>query len=99
MGCLIPTWAGTVGACIDNGVIVKRYCERCQRRHPVDLAAMKAAHGADYWLWDRRTPCPYCGGMLPFMFSPGSTTPTTPMISTNRHDVARSARIRAQQEG
>lgn len=96
MGCLIPTWCETVGDCIEHGVIIKRYCENCQRRNPVDLIEMAIELGPDYWLWDRRTPCPYCGRMLPFMFTPGKSTPTTPMLSTNPRDVARSARMRAE---
>lgn len=95
MGCLIPTWCETVGDCIENGVEVRRYCEECQRRKPVDLIEMAREVGVDYWLWDRRTPCDYCGRMLPFMFTRSRSTPTRPMISTNKHDVARSERMRS----
>lgn len=99
MGCLIPTWCETVGDCLDNGVTLKRYCERCMKRMATSLLDLLADKGPDYWLWDRREPCPGCGAMLAFMFTPGGTTPTTPMISTNKHDIARSARIRAEQDG
>lgn len=98
MGCLIPTWCETVGDCLEHGVIVKRYCERCMKRMATSLLDLLADHGADYWLWDRREPCPTCGLGLIYMFTPGPTTPTQPMISTNPRDVARSARIRAEQD-
>lgn len=95
MGCLIPTYCETIGDCIENGMDVRRYCEVCMRKTPTDLLELAHEHGVDYWLWDRRTPCDYCGRMLAFLFSSSPSTPARPMISTYRHDVARSARIRA----
>lgn len=95
MGCLIPTWAETLGDCIQHGVLVSRFCEPCMRRKPTDLMELAREHGPEWWMWDRRTPCGHCGRGLVFMFTRSASTPTTPMISTNRHDVARSERMRS----
>ncbi len=95
MGCLIPTYAETVGDCLESQTRVVRYCERCRRSPKVDLLEMARQEGPFYWLWDRRTPCPHCGLMLSYLFSSGAGTPVRPMISTWVHDVDLSRRMRS----
>jgi hypothetical protein len=95
MGCLIPTWCETVGDALENGVSVTTYCEVCQHRSPPSLLDLARDYGVDYWLWDRRFPCDRCGRELILLFTRRPSTPKRPMISTNRHDVARSERMRS----
>lgn len=52
-----PVFYRTVGAMLDQGVIVRAGCARCDSIFDVDLRAIVARRGRDYSLIDREITC------------------------------------------
>lgn len=78
MAAIIPTWAQTVGAMVENGTHVQVACTRCQEWQVVDLAKLLALKGPEYSLINRRCRCrltPGCPGWNRFHYLHGVIRP------------------------
>jgi hypothetical protein len=77
----IPSWAATVGAMKHSGCEVMACCAECGFKvKPLPLDPIIARRGADFSLFDKRSPCPNkkCRGTVFFMYSGGAGTPYRP---------------------
>ena len=81
-------WQGTLEQMRRHGTRLAQTCitKDCRRWAPLHIDELIEDHGPDLMLWDRRWPCPACGGKTHFMASPGPSTPFRPLLTGNLAD-------------
>lgn len=57
MAAIIPSWAQTIGAMVENKVEVQVTCSRCECMKDITLHKLLAIKGPDYSLVNRRCRC------------------------------------------
>lgn len=76
-------WQGTLAQMARAETRLAQCCTAadCRRWALLNLDGLIREHGPDFMLWDRRPPCPACGGKTHYMASPGPSTPYRPLLS------------------
>lgn len=78
----VMRWQSTLGDMKLYGSSVIRSCTPCGVWGEVDLDHMAdLLGGPEMTLWDCRPPCPFCGGPMLHLASPGRSTPMRPLTS------------------
>lgn len=97
----LPASAWTVGAMIDDQLLVTWGCGICKAGGRVDLLDVQRKLGPSYCLVDREPRCktPDCAGRVLFHYSPGRGTPTRPLrAARERLDALRAQDAQRQME-
>lgn len=76
-------WQGTLAQMRTHGTRVAQSCTTadCRRWVIHDIEHLIHVHGPEHRLWDRRPPCPMCGGKTHYLAAPGPSTPFRPLLS------------------
>jgi len=95
----LPSAVWTVGAMVDDQVLVQWSCQRCHAYGPVDPRAVAGKRGWSFSLVDKLSTCRKagCGGQVHYYYSMGPATPYRPLVAAReRADAARLATARGE---
>lgn len=75
------SWMTTLAEMMRQGTRLARRCSRCDTWEPLDVVEVALALGEETNMFDRKEPCPVCGGHRYYCGSPGEGTPFRPLRS------------------